>query len=147
MPGAEEVWERDIVGLVVVHTRLHVGPAAYQSLKKNPVLRIRIRDSPMPFWPLDPGSRVGKKSGPGPGMNNPDNISKSLETIFWVKMHKFFDADPWSGTQKFGSGIWRKTSRIRNIVKISELEAGFWIRIRIRWGRWIRIKVLNCCLK
>jgi hypothetical protein len=33
MPGAEEVGERDIVGLVVVHTRLHVGPAAYQSLK------------------------------------------------------------------------------------------------------------------
>jgi hypothetical protein len=35
MPGAEKVGERDIVGLVVVHTRLHIGPAAYQSLKNT----------------------------------------------------------------------------------------------------------------
>jgi hypothetical protein len=35
---------------------------------------------------------MGKKSGSGSGMNNPDHISESLETIF-----KFFDADPgWS---------------------------------------------------
>jgi hypothetical protein len=32
-------------------------------------------------------------------MNVPDNISDSLETIFWVKIPKFFDAvpDPESG--------------------------------------------------
>jgi|LakMenEpi03Aug12_release.lakeMendotaPanAssembly.Ray.scaffolds.fasta_scaffold1576122_1 hypothetical protein len=36
-------------------------------------------------------------------MNNPDHISGSLETIFWVKIIKFFDADP--GSEKFGSGI------------------------------------------
>ncbi len=30
----------------------------------RPVLRIRIRD-PVPFWPLDPGSGRGKKSGSG----------------------------------------------------------------------------------
>jgi hypothetical protein len=36
-------------------------------------------------------------------MNNPDPISESLETIFWVKMIKFFDADP--GWKKFGSGM------------------------------------------
>jgi len=30
-------------------------------------------------------------------MNNPDHISESLETIFWVKIHKFFDAHPGSG--------------------------------------------------
>jgi hypothetical protein len=35
-------------------------------------------------------------------MNNPDHISESLETIFWVKILKFFDADP--GWKKFGSG-------------------------------------------
>jgi hypothetical protein len=58
-------------------------------------MRIRIQD-------LDPGS--------GSGMSNPDHISESLETIFWVKMLKFFDADP--GWKKFdpewkklGSGI------------------------------------------
>jgi hypothetical protein len=31
-------------------------------------------------------------------MNNPDHISESLETMFWVKILKFFDAgDPRSG--------------------------------------------------
>jgi hypothetical protein len=34
---------------------------------------------------------MGKKSGSG--MNNPDHISESLETIFGVKIPKFFDAD------------------------------------------------------
>jgi hypothetical protein len=41
---------------------------------------------------------MGKKSGSG--MNNPDHISESLETIFWVKILKFFDADPGSGMEK-----------------------------------------------
>ncbi len=27
---------------------------------------------------------MGKKSGLGSGMNNPDHISESLKTIFWV---------------------------------------------------------------
>jgi hypothetical protein len=30
-------------------------------------------------------------------MSNPDYISESFETIFWVKIRKFFDADPGSG--------------------------------------------------
>ncbi len=47
---------------------------------KHAVLRIRIRD-PVPFWPLDLGSGMGKKSGSGSGMNSPDHISESLETI------------------------------------------------------------------
>jgi hypothetical protein len=63
----------------------------------------RIRD-PVPFRPLDPGSGIGKKSWSGFGMNNTDHISESLETIFWVNIHEFFDADP--GWKKFGSGIW-----------------------------------------
>ncbi len=35
-------------------------------------------------------------------MNIPDHISESLETIFWVKILKFFDADadPGSGIKK-----------------------------------------------
>ncbi len=35
-------------------------------------------------------------------MNNPDHISESLETIFWVKkiVLKFFDADPGSEMEK-----------------------------------------------
>jgi hypothetical protein len=46
---------------------------------------------------------MDKISGSGSGMNNPDHISESLETICWVKMLKFFDADP--GWKKFGSVI------------------------------------------
>jgi hypothetical protein len=48
---------------------------------------------------------MGKNSGSGSGMNNPDHISESLETVFWVKILKFFDADPGSGLEIFGSGI------------------------------------------
>jgi hypothetical protein len=51
------------------------------------VLWIRIRD-PAPFGTLDLESGMGKKS-----------ISESLETIFGLKIIKFFDAvsDPGSG--------------------------------------------------
>jgi hypothetical protein len=46
---------------------------------------------------------MGKKSGPGSVLENPDHISESLETIFRVKIHKFYDADP--GWKKFGSRV------------------------------------------
>jgi hypothetical protein len=42
---------------------------------------------------------MGKKSGSGSGMTNPDHISESLETILSVKILKFFDADPGSGME------------------------------------------------
>ncbi len=42
---------------------------------------------------LTPGFGMSKKSGSGSGMNNPVHISESLETIFWVKILEFFDAD------------------------------------------------------
>jgi hypothetical protein len=56
----------------------------------------------------DPGS--GAFLTAGSGMNKPDHISEGLETIFWLKILKFFDADPGSemrdpGWKKFGSGI------------------------------------------
>jgi hypothetical protein len=51
-------------------------------------------------------------------MNIPDHISENIETIFWVKILKFFDADPGSGIFltldpgpwliKIVSGIWDK---------------------------------------
>jgi hypothetical protein len=41
-----------------------------------------------------------KKSGSRSVMNNPDHIFESLETIFWFKILKFFDADPGSGIEK-----------------------------------------------
>jgi hypothetical protein len=43
---------------------------------------------------------MGKNSGSGSGKNNPGHISGSLEKIFWVKILKFFDADPGSGLEK-----------------------------------------------
>jgi hypothetical protein len=47
---------------------------------------------------------MGKKSGSGTEMNNADNIfPEDLETIFWVKILKFFNADP--GWKRFGSGM------------------------------------------
>ncbi len=51
---------------------------------------------------LTPGSGMVKKSGSGCRMNNPNHISESLETIFWIKILKFFDADPGSGMEKIG---------------------------------------------
>jgi hypothetical protein len=43
---------------------------------------------------------MGKESGSRSGMNNPDHISESLETIFWVKILKSFVADPGPGMEK-----------------------------------------------
>jgi hypothetical protein len=43
---------------------------------------------------------MGKKSGSGSGMKNPDHISGSFETIFWVKILKFFDVDQGSRMEK-----------------------------------------------
>jgi predicted unusual protein kinase regulating ubiquinone biosynthesis (AarF/ABC1/UbiB family) len=54
---------------------------------------------------LIPGSRIrdGKKSRSGSGMNIPDHISDRLETIFGVKILKFFHADPDPGSGNFDS--------------------------------------------
>ncbi len=68
---------------------------------------------------MTPGSGMGRKLASGSGMNNPDHIFLSLETIFFcflgVKILKFFDEDPGSGMEtvrirdpgwkKVGSGI------------------------------------------
>jgi hypothetical protein len=53
---------------------------------------------------------MGKNQDPGSesGMNIPDHISESLDTIIWVKILKFFDADADPGiflTLDLGSGI------------------------------------------
>ncbi len=88
--------------------------------EKKAVLRIRIRD-PVSFWPLDPGSGMGKKSGSGFGIRDEQPGSYFLElrnhfcSFFWVKILKSFDADLGSGMgkirirdpgwKKVGSGI------------------------------------------
>jgi hypothetical protein len=76
----------------------------------HPVLRIR---DPVLFdpWIRDPESGMSKKPGSGSRMNIPNHISESLETVFWVKILKFFDADPYPESDirnlfDPGSGIW-----------------------------------------
>ncbi len=72
----------------------------YFFLTGIPVLRIRIRD-PVPFWPLHPGSGMVKNQDPGSEMNISDHISESLETIFVLKILKFW-CGPVSGiTESF----------------------------------------------
>jgi hypothetical protein len=46
-------------------------------------------------------------------MNNSDHISGSLETTFWVKILKFFDADPGSGDTFTSIHCGRKTIHIK----------------------------------
>jgi hypothetical protein len=58
----------------------------------------RIRDQ---VWVKNPDP------DPGSRMNNPHNISESLETIFGVKILKFFDAE--RDGKKFGPGSGIKT--------------------------------------
>jgi hypothetical protein len=79
------------------------------------VLRIQIRylfgtwiRDPVPFWPLDPGSGMGKnqESDQGSGMNIPDHISESSEIIkFFVRIWDpgWIYSDP--GWRKFGTGL------------------------------------------
>jgi hypothetical protein len=77
------------------------------------VLRIRIQDPGSGAF-LTPGSGIGKISRSGSGKNITDPISVSLEIIFWVKILKFFDADPGSGNiYDPASGIWDRGSGMK----------------------------------
>jgi hypothetical protein len=77
------------------------------------------------LFTLRSGSGIGKKSESGFGINNPDHISYSLETIFLVNIFKFFE-DPGSGMKKksdSGSGMEKKSdpglkSRIRHTAYV-----------------------------
>ncbi len=109
----------------IASTRLPTGFEATQGLRSsrqhnNTVLRIRIWD-PMPFWPLDPVSGMGRKSASRSGIRDEQPGSYFLELrnhffgFYGVKILKFFDADPGSGMEtvrirdpgwkKVGSGI------------------------------------------
>jgi hypothetical protein len=64
-------------------------------------------------------SKSGSGIDPDPesvsGMNIPDNNSESLETIFGVKILKFFDADADSGSGNlFNPGYGNEKIRIRD---------------------------------
>ncbi len=59
----------------------------------------KVRYSPV-YWTVDNISRF-RCCGSGSGMHILDHISKSLETIFWVKILEFFDADSDPGSGNF----------------------------------------------
>jgi hypothetical protein len=59
---------------------------------------------------------MDKKSRSGSGMKISDHISEILETIFLVKILKFFDADPDSGSGiLFDPGSGMEKIRIRDL--------------------------------
>jgi hypothetical protein len=81
-----------------------IEPAEFQKVRACFLSYIDADPDPGSGAFLTPGSGMSKKirdpdPGFGSGMNNPDHISESLETIFWAKILKFFNSDP-------GSGIW-----------------------------------------
>jgi hypothetical protein len=51
----------------------------------------------------------------------PDHIFESLETIFWVKIHKFFDADPADADGKNSDPGWKKFGSGNTAIKIMSL--------------------------
>jgi hypothetical protein len=64
-------------------------------------------------WIRDPRWVKNQDQDPGSEMNIPDHISESLETSFWVKILKFFDADLDPGIL-FDPGTGMEKIRIRD---------------------------------
>ncbi len=65
--------------------------------------RIRCLFDP---WIRDAGW-VKYRQDQDPGRKNPDHISGSLEQFFWLKILKFFDADPeWKKLKSRKENIW-----------------------------------------
>jgi hypothetical protein len=66
-------------------------------------------------------------------MSNPDHISESLETIFWAKIPRFFDADP--GWKKFGSGINIQDLQNRSVHYTNTVQSTVFENIH-SWKNW-----------
>ncbi len=95
--------------------------------------RLLIRD---PLWLRDPGWVKSQDQDPESesGIKNPAHISDSLETIFCVKIIKFFDADPGIGMEKFGSGmgkIWIRGSAA--LLPMEVILAMVWVSVPDLW--------------
>ncbi len=93
-------------------------------LIKTQVSRIRTQD-PVLFWPLDPGPGWVNKIKIRIRDKHPGSYSRKLTDNFWVKILKFFDADP--GWIKFGSGIRNSLTKIISEPEIDaevELDGG-----------------------
>jgi hypothetical protein len=86
-------------------------------------------------WIRDQGWVKNPDPGSGSGMNSPDHISQSLETIFWVKIFEFFNSD--TGWKKFGSGM--EKIRIRDPDPQHCLQQCVGFRSALILLSWIRI--------
>jgi hypothetical protein len=64
------------------------------------------------FWPLDPGWVKSQNPDPDPGWTTRIIFPRAYKPFFWVKILKFFDADPGSGMEKIR--IWDGKSQIRD---------------------------------
>jgi hypothetical protein len=103
-----------------------------------PVLRIR---DPVPFWPLDPGSGIGKKSG----FNNPDHTSeqflelKYLNSLIWIRDGKK-SRIPDPGWKNVGSGmnVPDLHTAIPNYLKLT-LPGTMLIRLGVKPCSWLMI--------
>jgi hypothetical protein len=87
---------------------------------------------------------MGKKSGSGSGMNHLDHISESLETIFWVKILKFFDADP--GWKNLDPGSEMGKNRIRDKHPGSATLSSLYLTVCSCQGDEASVKALTCGL-
>jgi hypothetical protein len=65
--------------------------------------------------------RIGKKSGSG--INIPDHFSEILGTVFGLKILKFFDADPGSGSCQPG-------------IRVEKVHPGS-VTLRKKWNNLI----------
>ncbi len=116
------------------------------------VLRILIRVT-APFWPLDPGSGMGKKNpDPESRMNIPELFPRASEKIFRLRILKFFDTDP----DLFypGSRIRDGTIRIRNkhpgsasLARVIDMQT-LMVSTDMQWPRRYasgQLPALMCC--
>ncbi len=79
--GPHHAKMRCVIPEVAYHNRDPVLSIDFQ-VNPDPIMRSTSVADPGSSAFLTRGSGMGKKSGSGSGMNNPDHISESLETIF-----------------------------------------------------------------
>jgi hypothetical protein len=88
---------------------------------------------------------MGNKSRSGSGMDIPDHISETLETICWVKILKFFDADPDPGSGNlFDLGSGMEKIQIRDKHPRFATLPNLYIFFITRSGEKVRIYRTRC---
>jgi hypothetical protein len=85
-----------------------------------------------PHSVADPDPRSGAFLTPGPGIRDGKKVSIRIrKPFFWVKILKFFDADPGSRMETVGSGIRGKHTGSATLDPPRSFNAGEYWRNRI----------------